>query len=57
MGDEKKYCMICGEREVESGSICPPCKEKVKKEALGDRKKIKIEAEKEKKRHGISGEE
>lgn len=56
MAEKKKLCMICAEREVESGSICPTCKEKVRKEALGERKKLKNDAEKEKKRHGVSEE-
>ena len=54
MADKPKMCMICGMREVETGSICPTCAESVKREAMGQQATVKRQAEKEIRRQGIT---
>jgi hypothetical protein len=54
---KKKLCMICGIVEVETTSICKSCSEKIRQEAVGERDRIKAEAEKEIKKQGIPPQE
>ena len=54
MADKPKMCMICGMREVETGSICPTCAESVKREAMGQQATVKRQAEKEIRRQGVN---
>jgi|GEM_PF-873701 len=51
--DKKKLCMICGVVEVGSTSICKTCSEKIRQEAVGERDRIKSEAEREIKKQGV----
>jgi hypothetical protein len=48
--------MICGMREVETGSICPTCAEGVKREAMGQQSVLKRQADKEIRRQGVNPE-
>ena len=54
MAEKPKMCMLCGMREVETGSICPACSENVKREAMGQQANLKRQAEKEIRRQGVS---
>jgi hypothetical protein len=54
---KKKLCMICARVEVETTSICKPCSEKIRNEAVGERERIKSDAEKEIKKQGVSPKE
>jgi len=56
MSAEEKICPICGKKGNFKGFACTPCQEKIRREALGERQKIKEEAEREIKRHGQGGE-
>jgi hypothetical protein len=56
MADKPKMCMLCGIREVETGSICPICAENVKREAIGQQAAVKRQAEKEIRRQGVNPE-
>lgn len=44
--------MVCGKAMEEVTSICKPCNESIRGEAVGKRKKVAKEAAKEIKRHG-----
>jgi len=47
----ERICSICGKKSQDF--ICKQCSERIKEEALKGGQKIKKEAEKELKRHGI----
>jgi hypothetical protein len=37
MSEEKKKCMICGKMLVTfKGSICEPCQDRIRREAMGE---------------------
>jgi hypothetical protein len=57
MAEKPKLCMICGLREVETGSICPTCAEGVKREAMGKQANLKQQAEREIRRQGVNPED
>jgi len=57
MAEKKSLCIICGLVEVEGTSICPNCSDSVRREAGGGRDKIKKEANRELKKHGVTPEE
>jgi hypothetical protein len=54
MAEKAKMCMLCGMREVETGSICPMCAESVKREAMGQQATVKRQAEREIRRQGVN---
>jgi len=54
---DKKRCMVCGKLHDGGQSICPPCNESIRGEAVGKQKKAVKEARKEIKRHGQTPDE
>jgi hypothetical protein len=56
MGREKKKCMVCGKVMQLKGSICEPCQERIRREAMGDQADVRIQSEKELKKHGVNPE-
>ena len=58
MAEKKKsLCIICGLVEVEGTSICPNCSDSVRREAGGKHEKLKKEAIREFKKHGVTPDE
>ncbi|MBI4526492.1 MAG: hypothetical protein HY695_22055 [Deltaproteobacteria bacterium] len=52
-----KKCMLCGKlMPIVKGSICDPCQDRVRREAMGDQDHARGQAEKELKRHGVNPE-
>lgn len=51
---KRSLCIICGLVEVEGTSVCPNCSDNVRRQAGGGRDKIRKEADRELKRHGIN---
>ncbi|HWP60148.1 MAG TPA: hypothetical protein VNL14_19800 [Candidatus Acidoferrales bacterium] len=45
--------MLCGKALEVPGSICAPCQERVRKEALGEWESTRAESEKELRKHGV----
>ena len=54
MDTTKKRCMVCGKTLDLSGSICAPCQERIRHEALGERESTRAQSEKELKKHGVT---
>ena len=55
MSEEKKKCMICGKILVTfKGSICEPCQDRIRSEAIGEQAGINDQADRELTRHGIT---
>ncbi|MFQ5850938.1 MAG: hypothetical protein ACE5JU_10165 [Candidatus Binatia bacterium] len=50
---EKKRCMVCAKLMVLRGGICDPCHERIKREAMGEQEDLRIQAEKELKKHAV----
>lgn len=46
--------MICGRPTAAKTTICEPCQEKIRREALGEQADVRADAEKELRRHGVS---
>ena len=55
MAEEKK-CMICGKAVPLKGGICDPCKDRIRREALGQQAGERGQAETELKKHGVNPE-
>lgn len=55
MEAKEKICPVCGKKGDFKGFACDPCQEKIRREALGERQKIKQEADKEIKKYGGKG--
>ena len=54
MEQEKKKCMICGKLMPLKSGICEPCKQRIRGEAMGERRDVRAQAEKELKKHGVN---
>jgi hypothetical protein len=55
MSEEKKKCMICGKMVVAfKGSICEPCQDRIRREAMGEQAGISDRADRELTRQGIT---
>jgi len=54
MDGEKKRCMLCAKALPLLGGICEPCRERIRREAQGDRENTRVQAEKELRRHGVA---
>ncbi len=54
MEPEKKKCMVCGKLMVLKGGICEPCRERIRREAMGEQANIRTQADKELKKHGVT---
>ena len=54
METAKKQCMVCGKVMELRGSICDPCQERIRKEALGERDNLRVQSEKELKKQGVT---
>ncbi len=53
----KKRCMICGIREPEgSASMCEPCKDQLRREAMGEQDKDRRQADRALHEHGTKTE-
>ena len=50
----RKYCMICGVRAAEDGSMCTRCKDQLRREAMGDKKQEKAGADQALRKHGVT---
>ena len=50
----KKRCMICGKVVELRGSICDPCQERIRHEALGERESVRTSSDKELRKHGVT---
>jgi hypothetical protein len=52
---KKRKCTMCGKVEVPSlGDICPACKDKVRREALGEQAHDRVDSDREFKKHGVT---
>jgi hypothetical protein len=49
-----KKCMVCGKPVELKGSICAPCQERIRLEAMGEQAGMRAEAERELKKHGVT---
>ena len=55
MSEEKKKCMICGKLVVVlKGSICEPCQDRIRREAMGEQAGISDRADRELTKHGVA---
>ena len=50
--EKKNRCMVCGKPMDTGGTICQPCNDSIKGEAVGKRKKLVKTADKAIKGHG-----
>jgi len=46
--------MVCGKVMELRGSICDPCQERIRNEALGERDNLRVQSEKELKKQGVT---
>jgi hypothetical protein len=55
MSEDKKRCMICA-KLVDSvqGGICEPCRDRIRREALGEQAAIGERADRELSKHGVA---
>jgi len=54
MSEEKKKCMICGKLVVDlKGSICEPCQDRIRREAMGEQAGMSDQANRELTRQGV----
>jgi hypothetical protein len=54
MSEEKKKCMICGKLVVVlKGSICEPCQDRIRREAMGEQAGTSDRANRELTRQGV----
>ena len=55
MSEEKKKCMICGKPVVAlKASICEPCQDRIRREAMGEQAGTSDRADRELTRHGVT---
>jgi hypothetical protein len=53
--EKKKKCMICGKpAQSLKGSICDPCQDRIRREALGEQAGVNERADRELAKHGIT---
>jgi predicted nucleic acid-binding Zn ribbon protein len=52
MSEQKKRCMVCGKPMDVDTSICQPCNDSIKGEAVGKQKKMVKTADKQIMKHG-----
>ena len=54
MNEKKKKCMICGKLVVDlKGSICEPCQDSIRREAMGEQAGTSDRANRELTRQGV----
>ena len=54
MNEKKKKCMICGKLVVDlKGSICEPCQDRIRREAMGKQAGTSDQANRELTRQGV----
>jgi hypothetical protein len=51
---KKRYCSMCGVREVEGTTFCDSCKDRLRQEAMGGQARDKHEADKSLRKHGVT---
>jgi hypothetical protein len=54
MNEDKKKCMICGKILPVKGGICEPCRDRIRREAMGEQAGISDQADRELTRHGVT---
>ena len=54
MEQERKRCMLCGKSMILKAGICDPCRDRVRREAMGEQADIRTKAEMELKKHGVN---
>lgn len=55
MSEEKKKCMICGKLVLAlKGSICEPCQDRIRREAMGEQAGTSDKADRELSRYGVA---
>jgi hypothetical protein len=55
MSNSKKKCMVCArEVTVLKGGICEPCRERIRREAMGEQAGVSERANQELRRHGVA---
>lgn len=55
MSEEKKKCMICGKLVLAlKGSICEPCQDRIRREAMGEQAGTSDKADRELNRYGVA---
>ncbi len=53
---DRNRCMVCMEPGIFPGGICDRCKAKIRGEALGERERIKKDADRSLRKEGTAGE-
>ena len=51
---KKRYCSMCGVREVDGTTFCDSCKDRLRQEAMGGQSKDRYEADKGLRKHGVT---
>jgi hypothetical protein len=55
MTEELKKCMVCAKpASALKGGICPPCQDRIRREAMGEQAGISDRADRELTRHGVT---
>lgn len=55
MDDGKKRCMVCAKQvTIFKGAICEPCRERIRREAMGEQASVSDRADKELRKHGVA---
>jgi hypothetical protein len=54
MEQEKKKCMLCGKPMILKAGICDPCRDRVRREAMGEQADLRTQTETELKKHGVT---
>ncbi len=55
MSEERKKCMICGKMMgFIKGSICEPCQDRIRREAMGEQAGVSQRADRELSRQGVT---
>jgi hypothetical protein len=52
MNEREKVCILCGKKEVMVGYMCGYCQDRIQKEAVGKREKMRQEADTAMRKHG-----
>lgn len=55
MSEERKKCMVCAKPAADlKGGICDPCRERIRREALGEQAAVSERSDKELAKHGVN---